>query len=342
MSEEQEPKNIIIDIEKLQEYLEMACLFSDKYFKIFLQNQTYKPAQFILRTILKNPFLVVQNMTIQKVINNIGGREVQLDFYCEQIGDDGKVIKRINVEIQRQSGGAIPKRARFHSSSLDSASLKENDPFKALTENYVIFFAEKDIFKKKQPYYNIQRYIEFTDEKGNIKHLKPFNDGSHIIYINGQYKDTTSDLGKIIHDFHCVKTDDMLCEELRKPAEYFKNKKKGDDEMYKDIDIFDLLTDESKESVMKQLKEAKAEAKKDGLAEGRAEGRAEGEKLGIEKGEKLGIEKGEKLGIAKSLLNSIKSLMETMNVTAEKAMKALKIPQEEHEFYLAQLQSNTP
>ena len=29
--------------------------------------------------------------------------------------------------------------------------------------------------------------------------------------------------------------------------------------------------------------------------------------------------------------------METMNVNAEKAMKALKIPQEKHEFYLAQL-----
>ena len=40
----------------------------------------------------------------------------------------------------------------------------------------------------------------------------------------------------------------MLCEELRKPAEYFKNKKKGDNKMY-DIDIFDLLTDESKVSM---------------------------------------------------------------------------------------------
>ncbi len=76
-----------------------------------------------------------------------------------------------------------------------------------------------------------------------------------------------------------------------------------------------------------------------------AKGKAEGEKLGIAKGkaegEKLGIAKGkaegEKLGMAKSLLNSIKSIMETMNITAEKAMKALKIPQEEHDFYLAQL-----
>ena len=117
--------NISFDVEKLQEYLEMASLFSDKYFKIFLQNQTYKPAQFILRTILKNPFLVVQNITVQKIISNIGGREIKLDFYCEQIGENDKIIKRINVEIQRQSGGAIPKRARFYSSSLDSASLKE-------------------------------------------------------------------------------------------------------------------------------------------------------------------------------------------------------------------------
>ena len=58
--------------------------------------------------------------------------------------------------------------------------------------------------------------------------------------------------------------------------------------------------------------------------EARAEGRVEGEKIGI----------------AKSLLNSIKSLMETMHVTAEKAMNALKVPQEEQKFYLAQL--NTP
>ena len=49
--------------------------------------------------------------------------------------------------------------------------------------------------------------------------------------------------------------------------------------MYKDIDIFDLLTDESKESVMKEIKEAKEQAKKDGLAEGRAKGIAEGKKV---------------------------------------------------------------
>ena len=60
----EEQNNIIVDVNKLQTYLEMACLFEDSYFKIFMQNQTYKPAQFILRTILKNPFLVVKNIIV--------------------------------------------------------------------------------------------------------------------------------------------------------------------------------------------------------------------------------------------------------------------------------------
>ena len=298
-----EQNNIIIDVNKLQAYLEMACLFEDSYFKIFMQNKTYKPAQFILRTILNNPFLVVQNITVQKVINNIGGREVSLDFYCEQIDDNGKVIKRFNIEIQRATNGAIPQRARFYSSSLDSASLAEKGKFKELTENYVIFIAEKDIFKKQQALYNIQRYIEFTDEHGNIKHLEPFKDGSHIIYINGEYKDTSNELGKIIHDFHCVKSAEMLCEELKKPAEYLKNKKKGDNEMF---ELYNFLTDESQEKIKKQLENSKKE------------------------------------GMAEAIINNIKSLMTNLHLTAENAINALNIPKEEQEFYLSQLQPNTP
>lgn len=132
-------ENIAISAEKLQEYLNTACLFEDDYFKIFMQNQTYKSAEFMLRTILKNPFLQVKNISVQKVINNIGGREVHLDFYCEQIGENGEVIKRFNIEVQRANEGAIPQRARFYASSLDSASLKEKDKFKTLSENIVIF-----------------------------------------------------------------------------------------------------------------------------------------------------------------------------------------------------------
>ena len=60
-----------------------------------------------------------------------------------------------------------------------------------------------------------------------------------------------------------------------------------------------------------------AEGKAEGLAEGKAEGLAEGKTEG----------KAE----------AVKNLMETMNITAEQAMKALKIPDADFAKYLSLL-----
>lgn len=43
-------------------------------------------------------------------------------------------------------------------------------------------------------------------------------------------------------------------------------------------------------------------------------------------------------GLTDGILTSIKNLMETMDLTAEKAMKALKVPEEEWEKYLRLLE----
>ena len=56
----------------------------------------------------------------------------------------------------------------------------------------------------------------------------------------------------------------------------------------------------------------------DAVEEGRAEGRAEGWAEGMTEG----------------ILSSIKNLMETMGVSVEKAMAALKIPEAEQRIYL--------
>ncbi len=56
------------------------------------------------------------------------------------------------------------------------------------------------------------------------------------------------------------------------------------------------------------------------------EARAEGEKI------------GEKRGMANAIINNIKSLMENLHMTAENAIKALNIPQEEQDFYLEKLE----
>ena len=79
------------------------------------------------------------------------------------------------------------------------------------------------------------------------------------------------------------------------------------------FELYQFLTDESQEKIKKQLEEA--------------------ESKGIAEGEKI----GEKRGMANAIINNIKSLMENLHMTAENAIKALNIPQEEQDFYLTQL-----
>ena len=230
-------------------------------------------------------------MEIQKDIDNIGGRGIRLDFYCEEIGENGEVIKRFNIEIQRTSEGAIAVRARFYSSSIDSNSLKAGDKFNQLSETYVIFITETDIFEQNQALYKIQRYIEYTDRQGNIIDLKPFNDGSYIIYVNGEYKDTSSDIGKIIHDFHCIDPDEMMCDELKEPALYLK---KNEGEIN---NMLDFLTKESRENVEKIIKREVEKAKKEAEVEAKKE---------AEKAESKGKEEGKKAGFFETAKNLLK------------------------------------
>jgi predicted transposase/invertase (TIGR01784 family) len=56
-----------------------------------------------------------------------------------------------------------------------------------------------------------------------------------------------------------------------------------------------------------------------------------------EEGRKEGREEGRKEGTEIATLNSIKNLMETMAISAEKAMDLVKIPAEERERYLTKL-----
>ncbi len=248
-------EEIQINTQDLRDYIKNASLFSDTYFRAFLQNKTYKPAEYLIRKFLKNPFIIVRNMEIQKVIDNVGGRGIRLDFYCEELAEDGTVKRRFNIEIQRSSEGAVAVRARYYSSSIDSNALKKGEDIRSLSETYVIFIAEKDIFKKGQELYHIQRYI------------------------NGEFEDISTDIGKIVHDLKCVNPDEMLCDELRKPALYLKQTEGG----FKEVEAI------YKDNVQRIINESKSEW--------------------IEAGKKVGILEGEKIGEKNGLWKTAKNLL---------------------------------
>ena len=70
-----------------------------------------------------------------------------------------------------------------------------------------------------------------------------------------------------------------------------------------------------------------------GMALGRKEGMALGRKEGMDRGMALGMDKG----IDKSTLNSISKMMSTFNITIDRAMDILEVPDEKREYYKSQI-----
>ena len=163
---------------------------------IFMRNVLKKRecAEYILRIIMEMKNLQVVDNIVQKDYKNLQGRSAILDCVARDNKD-----KRYNVEIQQESEGASPKRARYHSGLLDMNTLNPGQDYEELPESYVIFITRDDVQGKGLPVYHADRVIEETGET--------FGDGSHIIYVNSSIQDEDTALGR---DF-CGKKSCKLC-----------------------------------------------------------------------------------------------------------------------------------
>jgi hypothetical protein len=81
----------------------------------------------------------------------------------------------------------------------------------------------------------------------NITTGKPFADGEHILYVNGEYRGD-SDIGKLMHDFNCTDAADMNFKLLADRTRYLKENPKGVSEMCKVIE--DMRIQERKETMV--------------------------------------------------------------------------------------------
>jgi len=201
-------------------------------------------AEFVLRIITGKPDLVLTKCETQADMKRVtGARSICLDAYATD-----STGKKYDIEVQRSDNGADPHRARYHSSMMDVENLDEKQEYRELPDTYVIFITENDYYKAGKPVYVIQNM--------NLTLGKPFDDGAHILYVNGEYRDD-SDIGKLMHDFNCTSADDMHFSILAEKTRYLKENPKGVSEMCK---VMEDLRDES-------------------YAEGHAEGREEQAKM---------------------------------------------------------------
>ena len=169
--------------------------------------------ELVLQIVLEKPDLKVLDVRTQVFVENLLNRSVRLDI----LATDSTGAK-LNVEVQRSDKGAGRKRARYNASMMDANLLKKGEDFDKLPETWVIFITENDVMGKGQPLYPIERCFLGTGER--------FEDGSHILYVNGAYRGDTP-IGKLMHDFSCTDAADMYYGTLADRVRFFKESKEG-------------------------------------------------------------------------------------------------------------------
>ena len=206
---------------KVKKIIDDLTLFDDDLMTLVF-NKNIPATELILRIILKRNIRVI-SVDAQEEMRSpiVGGRDITLDIHA--IDENGE---EINVEVQGSSEGAHVRRARFHSAVMDSRMLKENDPFKILKDSYIIFIYKHDKFGKGLPIYRAERVISEIEE--------PLNDGSHIVYVNGNYKGN-DEIGKLMADFRSTSSDGMNYKELADGLHHFKETEEGRDVMCESV-----------------------------------------------------------------------------------------------------------
>lgn len=162
--------NQIEKIERIKEFR----LIDDIFFEVFASD--IPACQEILRVILEDAELIVNDVVVQSSERNLYGRSVRLDALCT-LGN-GSLC---NIEIQRADNDNHLKRARFNAANITVKESETGTNFEKIKDVYIIYISEKDFFKGGFTTYHIDKVIR---ENGIT-----VDDGLHEIFVNASVND---------------------------------------------------------------------------------------------------------------------------------------------------------
>ena len=203
-----------------------------------------------------------------------------------------------NIEMQTSKDmEELVKRTRYYQALIDIDLLEKGQSYSALNDTYIIFICTFGVFTGNRHKYSFKNLC--IEEQG-----LSLDDGTTKLFLST--KGTADDISKPLKYF----------------LDYIDGKEPADELMQEIDNEVDTIKrcDEWRRDYMTlafEMDRKFAEGKAEGLAEGKAEGLVEGKTKGK----------------AEAVIN----LMETMNITAEQAMKALKIPDVDFAKYLSLL-----
>ena len=306
MTEKLNNSNLRQNPRNVNELVNELTLFDDDLMsRVFDKN--IKATELLLRIILGKKVKVI-SVTGQNEMKNhqVGGRNITLDV--DAMDENGE---EIDIEVQGNSEGAHVRRARYHSSMVDSRMLKEGQAFRELKDSYVIFIYKHDKFRKGLPLYHVERYVGETNEQ--------FRDGSHIIYVNGNYKGN-DEIGQLMQDFREKNPECMHYTELAESVKHFKEKEGGREEMSEIVERY--INERVEERVEERVKECVEERVKEC----------------VEERVKECVEERVKERVEKEKTISVQNLMNNMKWTLDQALDALGIKGKERTLITQQLQ----
>lgn len=94
---------------------------------------------------------------------------------------------------------------------MDIENLNAKQKFSELPDTYTIFITEKDFYGEGESVYIVERM--------NLTTGNSFEDGEHILYVNGEYSGE-SDTGKLMYNLECTDVDDMNFDLMAEQTRY--------------------------------------------------------------------------------------------------------------------------
>lgn len=215
------------DIERLKGFRWIDDTFARNGFK-----DQPKLAEFVLRIITQIHDLVIDPEMFKTQYDAkrlAGSRSLILDV---RAGD----TKGRKYDLEMEKSDSSPERTEVHVATMIVEHLHEGDMFSDQSETYVIFMSEHDAIGNGRAvnsfsYRNDDLFQGNVEIEKNIVPHAPMGGRTHILHVNGDFKDDGSEIGKLIHDFKCRKADEMYFPNLAARTRELKETKKGVDTM---------------------------------------------------------------------------------------------------------------
>lgn len=234
----------------------------------------------------------------------LASKGVRLDLYV--VDEDGTAYD-IEMQMNDNIKEFLGKRSRYYVSLMDNDALKKGEPYRNLRKTYVIFICKFDPFDKGFGKYT----FSMRCNEDNTLLLK---DEVNAVFVN-----TEGDRHKVSR-------------ELARIMDYISTGQAGDEYTRQLEEVVESLrSDDGKERFYMTYNQTIMEQKE--IA------RQEGIKQGLEQGLEQGIKQGMEKGVAQEKLGNLKMMMKNLKLTAEAAMAALNIPEEDYTKYKNLLQT---